>query len=46
VPAARKLQLVARAGWECVRELPSRALQRDRPAVPTVALPWGQDLAL
>jgi len=38
VPMARKLQLVARAGSECLRELPSRALQRSRPAVPSVAV--------
>jgi phytoene synthase len=38
VPLSRKLQLVARAAWECGRELPSRALQKDRPAVPTGAL--------
>ena len=45
VPTARKLQLVARAFWDGVREAPLRLAGSGRPEVPTVALPYSRDLA-
>lgn len=45
VPTSRKLQLVARAFLEGVRDLPARLACSARPEVPRVALPYSQDLA-
>jgi hypothetical protein len=45
VPTSRKLQLVARAFWDGVRETPLRLLSSARPEVPSVALPYSADLA-
>jgi phytoene synthase len=45
VPTARKLQLVARAFWDGVREAPLRLAGPARHEVPRVALPYSPDLA-
>jgi phytoene synthase len=45
VPTSRKLQLVARAFWDGVRETPARLACSARPEVPSVALPYSPDLA-
>jgi phytoene synthase len=45
VPGRRKLELVARAFWEGLREAPARLAGSARPEVPTIALPYSPDLA-